>query len=258
MSDVAIAAKEIVKEFGHVQALRGATLELHKGEVVALVGDNGAGKSTLLKVMCGALAADAGEVEVLGERVEMLSVRDAHDHGVEAVYQDLALAPHLTGPENIFVGHELLSHRWRRLGVVDRRRMAREAHEALEVLGLRLKSLDAKVRDLSGGERQAVAVARAVKWAKSSILMDEPTAALGVRQTRIVIQSIRAAADAGLAVLVISHDVPRMLEVADRICVMRLGRVVATLPAHTATIPQIVGVMLGTDEPNGRPSAEEA
>lgn len=258
MSAPAIVARQIVKEFGHVQALRGATLEVHKGEVVALVGDNGAGKSTLLKVMSGALEPDAGEIEVFGERVEMLSVRDAHERGVEAVYQDLALAPHLTVPENVFVGHEVLSRRWGRLGVVDRRRMAREAGEALGVLGLRLKSLDAKVRDLSGGERQAVAIARAVKWARSTILMDEPTAALGVRQTAIVVQSIRAAAESGLAVLVISHDVPRMLEAADRICVMRLGTVVATLPARTATIPQIVGVMLGTDEANGPPAAEES
>jgi ABC-type sugar transport system ATPase subunit len=258
VSAAAIAARQIVKEFGHVQALRGATLEVHQGEVIALVGDNGAGKSTLLKIMSGALEPDAGEIEVLGERVDMLSVRDAHERGVEAVYQDLALAPHLTVPENVFVGHEVLSRRWGRIGVLDRSRMAREAGEALEVLGLRLKSLDAKVRDLSGGERQAVAIARAVKWARSTILMDEPTAALGVRQTAIVIQAIRAAAESGLAVLVISHDMPRMLEAADRICVMRLGTVVATLPARTATIPEIVGVMLGTNEPNGRPSAEES
>jgi simple sugar transport system ATP-binding protein len=246
-SEVVLEARGIVKEFGHVQALRGASLQVRRGEIVALVGDNGAGKSTLLKIMCGALAPDGGELEIGGEPVEWDSVRDAHERGVEAVYQDLALAPDLTVPENIFVGHELLSRRWQRLGVIDRKRMARDSAEALERLGVQLPVLDTKVRDLSGGQRQAVAVARASRWASTAILMDEPTAALGVRQTEIVVDSMRAAAASGLALLVISHDVPRMLSTANRIAVMRLGTVVTTLQARDATIPQIVGLMLGTD-----------
>jgi ABC-type sugar transport system ATPase subunit len=253
VSDVAIEAVDVHKEFGHVHALRGASIAVRRGEIVALVGDNGAGKSTLLKVMCGALAPDAGHVELFGEPIELTSVRDAHERGVQVVYQDLALAPHLSVPESIFLGNEPLQGGVAgKLGMLARRRMARESDEALRQLGIALQSTAVPISNLSGGQRQAVAIARAVKWAQSVILMDEPTAALGTRQTQIVVDTIRRVADSGLAVLLISHDMPRMLELAHRIVVLRLGAVVADLDAREATIPLVVSAMLGAEVVGGR------
>jgi len=243
---VAIEAVDIWKEYGHIQALQGAGITVHRGEIVALVGDNGAGKSTLMKVMCGAVAADFGDVRILGTPVRLSTVTEAHELGVEVVYQDLALAPHLTVLESIFLGHEALADGWRqRFGVLARRRMAAESSAALERLGIVLPSQSLRIRSLSGGQRQAVAIARAVKWATSVLMLDEPTAALGTRQTEIVVSTIERAAADGLGVLVISHDMPRMLKLAHRIVVMRHGRVVADMPAEGLTIPVVVSAMLG-------------
>jgi ABC-type sugar transport system ATPase subunit len=249
MSEIAIEAVDIWKHYGHVQALRGATVRVQRGEVVALVGDNGAGKSTLMKVMCGAVEPTSGHVSVLGQPVTLTSTRDAHDLGIEPVYQDLALAPDLTAAECIFLGHELVRTGWRRhFGIVSRAQMGKEANAALDTLGIRLPSPSAVVRTLSGGQRQAVAIARAVKWATNAVLLDEPTAALGTRQAGIVTETIKRIAASGIAALVISHDMPRMLKVADRIVVLRLGAVVADLPAKDLTIPDIVAAMLGMGE----------
>ena len=249
MSEIAIEADDVWKEFGHVQALRGASVRVLRGEVVALVGDNGAGKSTLMKVMCGALEPTAGQLSVMGRPVTLTSTRDAHALGIEAVYQDLALAPDLTAAENIFLGHERVGAGWKRwFGILSRRQMASEAVAALEMLGIRLPSSSNVVRSLSGGQRQAVAIARAVKWATNVVLLDEPTAALGTHQAGIVTDTIKRAAAGGLGALVISHDMPRMLKVADRIVVLRLGAVVADLPNVNLTIPEIVSAMLGITE----------
>lgn len=247
MPDVVIEAKDIRKDYGHVQALRGADLQIRAGEVVGLVGDNGAGKSTLMKIMCGAEQPDGGDIEIRGRRVDLPDVRVAHTLGIEAVYQDLALAPDLSVEESIFLGHEPTVPGWRRwIGWLDKGDMAREAREALERLAISLPTTTVKIQALSGGQRQAVAIARAVRWAESAILMDEPTAALGTRQTELVTGIIRAAAEQGLGVCVISHDMPRMLRLADRIVVMRLGRVVADFPASEASIELVVGAMLGS------------
>ena len=245
--EVAIEAIALEKEFGHVRALQGASLRVHRGEVVALVGDNGAGKSTFLKTLAGVHAPDAGELRILGTAVTLSSVRDAHALGVQVVYQDLALAPDLSVAESMFLGHERRSRRWSRLGVLDRRAMADDASEALRRLGVSLPDVEVDIASLSGGQRQAVAIARAVRWAKGVLLMDEPTAALGVRQTEIVTDVIRAAANEGLAVLVISHDMPHMLKTADRIAVLRHGRVVSDRPAAEMDITKIVGSMLGME-----------
>jgi len=178
-----------------------------------------------------------------------MSVRDAHALGVETVYQDLALAPHLTVWQNIFLGHELMDSGIRgRFGLLAKRRMAKEATTALELLGIMLGSATVRVDDLSGGQRQAVAIARATKWAASVLLMDEPTAALGARQTQIVLRTMRDAADRGLGVLVVSHDMPHMLSVAHRIVVLRHGRVVASFKANETDIPTVVAAMLGSAE----------
>jgi ABC-type sugar transport system ATPase subunit len=253
VTEVVVEAVDVRKSYGHVRALRGASLTVRRGEIVALVGDNGAGKSTLMKTICGAVGADEGEIRILGRPVTLDSIRVAHELGIQTVYQDLALAPDLSVPENIFLGaEEVRPGLLGRLGFLSRRRMADDAAESLSALGIDLPSVDVSISSLSGGQRQAVAIARAVRWARNAILMDEPTAALGVAQTEIVMNTIRVSAERGLGVLLISHDMPRMLGLADRIVVLRHGAVVADLPAAGATIPQIVSAMLGaTEETNG-------
>lgn len=247
--EIVIEAVDVYKSYGHVQALRGASLQVRRGEVVALVGDNGAGKSTLMKSMCGAVQPDRGEIRILGQAARLTSIRAAHDLGVQTVYQDLALAPDLSVQANIFLGAEpLKSGILGRLGVLSQRTMASKSNEALQALGIDLPTTKVTVEALSGGQRQAVAIARAVRWAKNAILMDEPTAALGTRQSEIVLDTIREMARRGLGVLVISHDMPRMLDVAARIIVLRHGAVVADLPGAKATIPSIVAAMLGASE----------
>jgi simple sugar transport system ATP-binding protein len=245
-SPPAIAARGIVKRYGHLEALRGASLEVRAGEVLALVGDNGAGKSTLTKILCGALAADEGELSFWGEPVQIQSIHHAHDLGVHTVYQDLALAPDLSVADNLFLGREQLAPGiLGRLGVLDRAAMRTETRAALARLGIQLKSNRVAVRNLSGGQRQALAVARAINWATTAVLMDEPTAALGPKQSAIVFDTVAAAAARGLAVLVISHDIPRMLSVAHRMAVMRHGHVVATLDTAGLKVTDVIGLMLG-------------
>jgi len=244
----AITATGIVKRYGHLEALRGASIDLHPGEVVALVGDNGAGKSTLTKVICGAIPADAGELSFWGEPTRVQSIHHAHELGVHTVYQDLALAPHLSVADNLFLGREPIPTGWRSLlGVLDRRRMIDQTREAMSRLGITLRDYTVPVGDLSGGQRQALAVARAITWARTAVLMDEPTAALGPKQSAIVYETVTAAAERGLAVLVISHDIPQMLHVADRIAVMRHGTVVAVREARSMRLPDVIGLMLGEE-----------
>jgi len=244
--EIAIQATGIVKHFGHLEALRGASLELRSGQILALAGDNGAGKSTLANVICGALRPDGGRLAYWGQPVEVQSIAHAHALGVGVVYQDLSLALDLSVADNLFLGREPEDRGWKRwLGVLNRDQMRDDARTALGVLGIRVKSLDVPVRNLSGGQRQALAVARAMTWARRVVIMDEPTAALGPKQSAIVFEAVRKAADDGLAVLVISHDIPRMLNVADRIAVMRHGRVVTDVDATAVKLADVIGVMLG-------------
>jgi simple sugar transport system ATP-binding protein len=245
-AEFVIEAIDIVKSFGHVQALSGASLQVRAGEVLALVGDNGAGKSTLTKIICGALAPDSGRLTFWGETTRIQSISHAQALGVETVYQDLALAPDLSVAENMFLGREPVLGPFRCWpAALHRREMRNAASEALCDIGINLHNVDSPVRDLSGGQRQAIAVARAVMWAKEAILMDEPTAALGTKQTGVVYESIRSAASRGLAVVVISHDIPKMLSLADRIAIMRQGRTVSITPTRELTLIDVVRVMLG-------------
>lgn len=244
----AIRASGIVKRFGHLEAVRSASIELFPGEVVALVGDNGAGKSTFAKVICGALQADAGELWFWGEPTTVQSINHAHELGVHTVYQDLALAPHLSVADNLFLGREPVRPGWRGwLGELDRRHMIEQTREAMGRLGISLTDYGTPVGNLSGGQRQALAVARAITWATTAVLMDEPTAALGPKQTAIVYETVAAAAKRGLAVLVISHDIPRMLEFAHQIAVMRHGRVITVREASTLRLTDVIGLMLGEE-----------
>lgn len=246
---LALEGVDIHKSFGHVDALRGASLAVGRGEVVALFGDNGAGKSTFLRVLCGMLAPDRGEVLVAGEQASLTSIRDAQSRGIEVIHQDLALAPHLSTLENIFLGHERLRGGWMgRLRFLDRAAMAGTADDALQELSIQLPSVRVPVSALSGGQKQAVAIARAVLWSQFAILMDEPTAALGPRQSDVVCETIQKVAARGLGVMVISHDIPRMLRVAHRAAVLRRGKIVLNAPAAELEITDIVHAMVGDQE----------
>ena len=243
---VAIECHAIVKRFGHLEALRGADLTVRFGEILALLGDNGAGKSTLVKCISGAYRPEGGEMLVLGERTEVQSTRHAQELGIQTIYQDLALAPDLSVPDNVFLGREIVLPGWRgKLGILARAAMQTQTEEAVRRVGVRIATVRAPVRDLSGGQRQAVAVTKAVPWATTAILMDEPTAALGARQRQIVYEAARAAAGNGLAVLMISHDIPQMVEIADRIAVMRHGVVIAQRPASELGVEDVMALMLG-------------
>ena len=241
-----LEARDIVKTYGHVQALGGANFSVFPGEVVALIGDNGAGKSTLTKVISGVIHPDSGELLFDGVPVEIGSPSAAQDLGIETVYQDLALAPDLDGASNVYMGRELLKPGLLgRLGVLDKRAMKTGAEKAFADLGVSVKDADASVAYLSGGQRQGVAVARAASWASRVIIMDEPTAALGVVQTENVLNVIRRVRDSGVAVVLISHNMPDVLKVADRIEVLRLGQRVAIFRREEATLESLVGAMTG-------------
>ena len=242
-----LEAQGLLKRFGHVVALDGADFELYPEEIVAIIGVNGAGKSTLIKALSGALQPDDGEIRLDGLRVHFRTPTDARRAGIETVYQDLAVAPSLDIAANIFLGREV---RWRGpLGAVfrmlDKRRMAREATRHFQELKIGVQSITQPVEHLSGGQRQGVAVARAAKWARRVAIMDEPTAALGVKETRQVLDLIRRVRASGLPVIIISHDMPHVFELADRILIMRLGKRVAVVTPQTHTMPEAVAIMTG-------------
>ena len=243
---VAIAGSNIAKRFGHVNALINASITVHTGEVVALFGDNGAGKSTLLRCLQGIYHPDSGSVVIGGQLVTLASIRDAQAHGIECVHQDLALAPDLSVVDNMFLGHETTKRgALGMLGVLSRNEMEERADAALRRLSITLNSLRVPVSALSGGQRQAVAVARAVMWARTAVLMDEPTAALGARQSAIVCELMRTVASTGLGVLVVSHDIPRVLEVADRVVILWRGDTAKEAPASSLSVTDVVATMVG-------------
>jgi ABC-type sugar transport system ATPase subunit len=236
----------IEKRFGGVTALRGADLTVARGEVVALVGDNGAGKSTLIKTIAGALRPDAGSIEVEGRRVSLGTPHAASALGIATVYQDLALCENLDVVANLFLGGELGSRPF--VGILRRLRepeMERRARETLAELGASVPDLRAPVAGLSGGQRQAIAVGRALLWGSKIVILDEPTAALGVRQTEQVLDLIRRLAARGQAVLFVSHGLPDVFAVSDRITVLRLGTNAGDFVTSETTAGEIVAAMTG-------------
>jgi simple sugar transport system ATP-binding protein len=244
-----LEARGIDLSYGRVRALRGADFSVAPGEVVALVGDNGAGKSTLVKILSGTLQPDAGEIRFDGRRVTIRSPHEARDLGIETVYQDLAVAPDLDPAANLFLGREeTIPGPLGKLGFLDTRAKRRKADEAFGSLGVGLQDTSVSVAYLSGGQRQGVAVSRAVTWASRVIFMDEPTAALGVVQSRNVLDLIRRVRSSGIAVVLISHNMPEVFEVADRIEVLRLGRRVARLTASETSMEEVVAAMTGALE----------
>ncbi len=241
-----LTASGITKRFGHVQALDGADFTAYPGEVVALIGDNGAGKSTLVNVLSGALRPDAGEIRLDGAPVSFNGPSDAQRKGLETVYQDLSLAPDLDPAANLYLGREIFrGGALRPFHVLDRPSMRRSAATAFADLGIELHDITVPVAALSGGQRQSVAVARAVAFARKVIFMDEPTAALGVVQRGRVLDTVRRVRDRGVSVVLISHNMPEVLAVSDRVEVLRLGRRVASFTAADTSIEELVGAMTG-------------
>jgi simple sugar transport system ATP-binding protein len=242
----ALELRGIEKSFGHVDALRGVDLDVQRGEVHAVMGDNGAGKSTLLKVAAGVVPPDAGEVWIGGARVELDSPLDARRAGIETVYQDLALADHRSCVANVYMGREVRRRGvLGRIGVLDRAAMAARTSDAFGELSVPVREVERPVRLLSGGQRQGVAIARAAIWAKTIVLLDEPTAALGVRQRAAVDALIQTLRGRNLGVMLISHDVPQVLAIADRVSVLRLGENAGTRARGELDASWIVNAMVG-------------
>ena len=243
---VALEARDITKVYGHVSALSGANFEVKAGEVTALIGDNGAGKSTLVRILSGTETPTSGEILVDGQPVTIDGPLAARRYGIETVYQDLALAPHLNPVQNMYLGREIMRPGLLgQLGFMNNTEMRVGSKKAFDELGATVRNFSGSIGAMSGGQKQAVAVARAAAWAKRVILLDEPTAALGVVQTKGVLDLIRRVRDRGLGVVFISHQMPSVLQVADEVQVMRLGRRVATFRAKDTTMEELVGAMTG-------------
>ncbi|MEV1000434.1 ATP-binding cassette domain-containing protein [Nonomuraea sp. NPDC050202] len=242
-----LQARGLTKKYGHVTALDGADFDLMPGEVLAVIGDNGAGKTSLIKALTGALEPDAGEIRLDGEPVRLRDPLDARRHGIETVYQDLAIAASLDIATNMFLGRELRKPGLlgRVFRMLDKKRMREESARHMAELKIGLRSLSQPVESLSGGQRQGVAVARAVAWATRVVVMDEPTAALGVKESGQVLDLIRQVRDRGTPVVLISHNMPHVFEIADRVHVQRLGRRVAELSPREHSMAEVVAIMTG-------------
>ena len=225
----------------------GADFELYPGEILAVIGDNGAGKSTLIKALAGALIPDEGEIFVDGQQVHFRSPLDARRYGIETVYQDLALAPALDISENIFLGRELRKEGplGSILRMLDKKRMREESTNHMSDLKIGIRSMGQAVETLSGGQRQGVAVARSSAFARHVVIMDEPTAALGVKESRMVLDLIRQVRDRGLPVILISHNMPQVFEVADRVHIQRLGKRIAVIEPREFSMSDAVAIMTG-------------
>ncbi len=237
-----VLLRDVRKRFGMVEALRGVTLRVAPGEVVGLVGDNAAGKSTLMKVLSGAYVPDTGEIWIDGTKTTFATPRDSQKMGIEMVYQDLALCDDIDVAGNIFLGREP-----RALGgiMLDQKRMHAEARRLLDSLKIRIPYTDLPVRNLSGGQRQAVAIARAVEFDPRLLILDEPTAALAVAEVETVLELIRTVAARGVSVILITHRLQDLFTVCDRLCVMYEGTMRAELDASKATLEELVSEIVG-------------
>jgi simple sugar transport system ATP-binding protein len=241
-----LEARGISRTYGQVVALDECDFDVEAGTVTALIGDNGAGKSTLIKILSGTESAESGDITFQGEQVHFSSPKDARAMGIETVFQDLALCPHLDPVQNLFLGREvkrggLLGA----LGFMNRKQMREESTDAFTDLGATVRALGEPVGNMSGGQKQSVAVARAAAWASRVIFLDEPTAALGVVQTANVLDLVRRVRDKGIGVVFISHSMPEVLAVADTIQVLRRGRRIATFQSSQSSIEELVGAMTG-------------
>ena len=240
-------AKGIVQRYGQVTALDGTDFELRAGEIMAIIGDNGAGKSSLIKALSGAAIPTEGEIFLDGQQVRFKSPIDARRAGIETVYQDLAVAPAMSIAENLFLGREILKPGpiGKLLRLLDKKEMLTQAIARMNDLKVGIRSMTQAVETLSGGQRQCVAVARAAAFAQHVVIMDEPTAALGVKEGNMVLELIRRVRDKGLPVILISHNMPHVFEVADRIHIQRLGKRAGVVDPKVITMSDTVAVMTG-------------
>jgi len=239
-----LEVRELSKRFGGVHALEKVSLDLYPGEVLALAGDNGAGKSTLIKTISGVHKPDEGTISYDSKQVTFDNPQQARDHGIETIYQDLALADNLDAGANVFLGREVMK-RVLGLALVDRKRMRNEAADTLKVLDIRIDRLDLPLRSMSGGQRQAVAIGRAIHWKAKVLIMDEPTAALGVPEQRKVKALTRSLKQSGVGVIFISHNLVDIFEVCDRIVVLRRGIVAGERLISNTNPDEIVRLMVG-------------
>ncbi|MBT0955869.1 sugar ABC transporter ATP-binding protein [Alphaproteobacteria bacterium KMM 3653] len=249
MSAPLVELKDISIAFGGVRAVDRVSLDLHAGEVVGLLGHNGAGKSTLIKILSGAYQMDSGEIRINGEKATINSPRDARRYNIETIYQTLALADNLDAASNLFLGRELTT----RLGLVDDAQMEAETRKIMARLNPNFKKLNEPVSALSGGQRQSVAIARAVYFNAKILIMDEPTAALGVHETQMVAELIQELKKQGLGIFLISHDTREMLELCDRVSVMKNGQMIGTERVEDVTEDDILSMII-----LGRKPGEEA
>jgi fructose transport system ATP-binding protein len=245
--DIVFEAKNLVKRYGQVTALDGADFELKNGEILAVIGDNGAGKSSLIKALSGATIPDSGEIILDGKPVKFRSPIDARKAGIETVYQDLAVAPAMTIAENLFLGREILHDGFlaKFFRIINHKKMLEEATRHMQGLKIGIRSMGQAVETLSGGQRQGVAVARSAAFARHVVIMDEPTAALGVKEGNMVLDLIRRVRDNGLPVIIISHNMPHVFEIADRIHIQRLGKRAAVVNPKKISMSDTVAVMTG-------------
>jgi len=243
-SEVVLALDRINKHFGGVHAVADVSLHLRRGEVVALVGNNGAGKSTIMNIISGVFPPDSGHVEVLGRRVHFRGPRDARALGIEPVPQELALAKHLSVAANMYLGREITKG-WGPIRILDKRSMRRKSEELIESFGIQIPNLAARVFDLSGGQQQGVAIGRALAWGSRLIVLDEPTAALGVHETSRVEHTIRQMSAGGVAVLLVSHNLDQVFRVSDRIYVLRRGRLVGERVTKETSEAELVSLITG-------------
>ena len=257
-AQIVMQAKGLVKRYGQVTALAGADFELRAGEILAVIGDNGAGKSSLIKALSGATIPDEGEIVLDGKPIHFKSPIDARRVGIETVYQDLAVAPAMTIAENLFLGRELRREGFlgNVLRMLDKKKMLEESIARMNDLKVGIRSMTQAVETLSGGQRQCVAVARAAAFAEHVVILDEPTAALGVKEGNMVLELIRRVRDKGLPVILISHNMPHVFEVADRIHIHRLGRRVAVVTPASHTMTEAVAIMTGAMEVATQPSID--
>ena len=241
MSDTPLVElKDISISFGGIRAVDGVSINLHAGEVVGLLGHNGAGKSTLIKILSGAYQKDGGEIRINGELAEINSPRDARRYNIETIYQTLALADNLNSPANLFLGRELITS----LGFVDDAQMEAETRKIMKRLNPNFKKINVPVSALSGGQRQSVAIARAVYFNAKILIMDEPTAALGVHETKMVADLIQELKNQGLGIFLISHDTREMMELCDRVSVMKNGKLVGTERGEDVTEDDILSMII--------------
>ena len=259
MSDthkIVMQAKGLVKRYGQVTALDGADFELRAGEILAVIGDNGAGKSSLIKCLSGATVPDEGLISLDGTPIHFKSPIDARRAGIETVYQDLAVAPAMSIAENLFLGREIRREGFAGsvLRMLDKKKMLAQSIERMNDLKVGIRSMTQAVETLSGGQRQCVAVSRAAAFAQHVVIMDEPTAALGVKEGNMVLELIRRVRDKGLPVVLISHNMPHVFEIADRIHVARLGKRAAVLNPKNISMSDTVAVMTGAMKPEDIPA----